>query len=660
MTSLKFRFATAILAVVVFTGVQGAGQQRLPDEIVVSGYRSMTTFELDNSVSVLDEQTINQSAVENFEELVHLIPNMSLSGEGSRARYFQIRGVGEREQYEGAPNPSVGYIIDDIDLSGIGGISSTFDLQQIDVLRGPQSARYGSSALAGIVYVQSAMPSDEFGATIELGGGTDDMWSVGAAVGGPLTDSLGGRMSVHYYEDNGFRDNPFLDKDDTNGREELSVRGKLSFEFADNWNALLSGLYTDYDNGYDAWSLANNDTVLSNQPGEDSQKTKAGSLKFSGPLSSAVDFVSITSAADSDIVFAYDADWANRDTFLPDYQVEYSSHNPRQRDTLSQEFRFVSGEDGRIFGDTTEWVAGIYVSRLEEDNQITNPGVYVDFDDASCPGPFPGFCVSQRDVDSEYEADTYAVFAGIESRLTEKLGLSVGLRFERWDADYNDSWVDNSYFDEDFNPIMVDGNNSFSPDENMLGGHVALSYDWSDELRGYARIARGFKAGGFNPSLAAVTDAGIVGPYGPEQISYDPEYLWNYEVGFKADWLDGTLQTDLSVFYMDRDDAQLSQSDQFGDPNAFIFVTSNGEANSYGVEFSSVWQATDSLRLHGLLGLLETEIDEWAVRPARPPASLRGEATTQLFTGRCIYRHNAPCRAAVRTVFGHWRESSHL
>ena len=82
---------------------------RVPEEIVVSGYRPTTTRELDTSISLLDKETLDAVTVEHFEELVRLIPNMSLSGEGSRARYFQIRGVGEREQYEGAPNPSVGF-----------------------------------------------------------------------------------------------------------------------------------------------------------------------------------------------------------------------------------------------------------------------------------------------------------------------------------------------------------------------------------------------------------------------------------------------------------------------------------------------------------------------------------------------------------------------
>jgi iron complex outermembrane receptor protein len=517
----------------------------------------------------------------------------------------------------------VGYIIDDIDLSGIGGIATTFDLQQVDVLRGPQSARYGSSALAGIIYQQSAMPTDEFSGKLELTGGSEETWSVGAAVGGPLSANIGGRVSVHNYEDDGFRNNQFKNAHDTNNREELTVRGKLSFDFANGWNALLSGLYADYDNGYDAFSIQNNQFTGSDEPGKDKQKTKAGSLKLSGPLNAAIDLVSITSYADSDITFSYDADWENRNTFLSDdYEVAYSSDNLRERDTFSQEFRLVSGAEGRLFNDTTDWVLGVYYQNLDEDNDLTNLGDYTDYldrDNYGCTSP--GFCVSERSVQSDFESDTYALFAATETALTSKLGLSVGLRYERWEADYKDTWLDTGVF-----PVPLSGTYKYAPDDNMVGGHVALSYAWDEDLRGYGRIARGFKAGGFNPSLNAFADNGIDdGQYGAELAFYDPEYLWNYEVGLKTLWLAGALSADISVFYMDRDDAQLSQSDQLrddpdtpeteGDPAAFIFTTYNGEAKSYGLEASVAWQATTSWQFFSSLGWMNTEIDQWEVRP---------------------------------------------
>jgi outer membrane receptor protein involved in Fe transport len=542
------------------------------------------------------------------------------------------------EQYEGAPNPSVGYIIDDIDLSGIGGVTTTFDLEQVDVLRGPQSARYGGSALAGVIYAQSAMPTEELASLIEVTGGSEDTFSAGAAVGGPMAKNVAGRASLYYYEDNGFRYNEYFGSDDTNSRAELTARGKLAWDIGAGWQMLLSGLYTDFDNNYDAWSLDNtrvtssdkrtpavavSDPALSvsafSDLGKDTQETLAASIKFSGPISTNVDLVSITAAANSDIVFSFDADWANDTTFISDvpliadYAVAYGSMSQRERDTVSQEFRVVSRPGGRLFNASTDWIAGVYAQRLTEEDNLHDPGNYVDFDAFSCP--LPG-CSGLRIVDSDYSADTFAVFAATESSLTDNWQLSLGLRVERWDADYQDRWFDNNLYDADFNPVPVDGENKFSPSENMVGGHAALSYAWSDDLRVYARVARGFKAGGFNPSLAAFVDAGVTGPFGGELITYDPEYMWNYELGLKGLWLDGLAQAELSVFYMDREDAQLSQSAQLDNPASFVYVTSNGAATSYGLEASGSWQLSEAWQLHGALGLLGSEIEEWVVRPA--------------------------------------------
>lgn len=588
-----------------------AADEPAPEELVVSGFRTVSPQELDTSITLLDATTIQQSAIGNFEELVQLVPNMNYSGEASRARYFQLRGIGEREQYEGAPNPSVGYIVDDIDLSGIGGVTATYDLQQIDLLRGPQSARYGSSALAGIVYVQSAMPTDELTGNFQLTGGSEDTYAAGAAIGGGLTDNLKGRFSVYQYTDNGFRDNEFLGKDDTNERDELTVRGKLSWDLGD-WNVLVSGLYADADNGYDAFTISNDDTMRSDNPGEDDQETKAGSVKVTGPLGGAMELVSITSLASSDIDFSFDGDWGNNPFWSElgaasgntPIVYDFVYVNPRERDTVSQEFRLVSTDEGRLFNDSTDWVLGVYYQNLDEDNGIDSRGVY---EDIFCP---PGVCVTDRQIDSSFESDTYAVFAGTDTNLTDRLILSVGLRYERWEADYSDTWSDINFTGPPNGRTCEVAELDCDPDENLWGGHIALSYDWTDDLRTYARIARGFKAGGFNPSLAALQGTPDVS-LGAEFLSYDDETLYNYELGLKSIWLDGAVRADLAVFYMDRKDAQLSQSSQQieFDPNSFVFVTYNGDADVYGLEATGAWAFTDYWELHGALGLLETEIN---------------------------------------------------
>lgn len=594
-------------ALAVFLSFSSLAANQAPEEIIVSGYRPVALGESDTSLSLLNEQTIRRASLSHAEELIQLVPNLTFSGEGSRARYFQLRGIGEREQYEGSPNPSVGLVLDDIDLSGIGGVASTFDITQVDVLRGPQSARYGSSALAGLIYMQSGIPEQGFAALAELTAGTEATSAAGVMFNGGLSDAVIARVSVYQYRDDGFRSNAWLGRDDTNSRDELTARMKLAWQISDRWDAVFAGLYADFNNGYDAFALDNSAVTFSDEPGTDSQRTRAGSVRLTGHVNNAMDLVAISNFATSDIDFSYDGDWVNEAFWLP-IVSDYRYSNPRKRDSLGQELRLVSRPDGRILGGSTDWVAGLHWNRLSESNRIESSGEYVDLD----VGCDPGICITDRRIDSEFEADTWALFLSTESRLTDRLQLSLGLRIEHRKADYDDVWLDNGVF-VDGQPVS--SSNAFAPDDTMVGGHISLAYDFRPDWRGYARIARGFKAGGFNPSLAALgalPDAATIGP-----VDFRPEYLWNYELGLRGSWLDDSVRMELSAFFMDRRRAQLSQSAQIDpfDPNTFVFVTANGAAETFGAEAALHWQLNQHWALHASMGLLESEITEWPVRP---------------------------------------------
>ena len=190
----------------------GAGKATAPLEelVVTASLKEVSSLELRSSVTVLDAQTIRNSAVQHFEELAQLTPNLHWSGGSSRARYFQVRGIGERSQYEGAPNPSVGFLLDDIDFSAIGGVATRFDLGSVEILRGPQGTRYGANALAGLIYARSREPSRQPEAEAEISLGNDGMRAAGLALSGPLGPSAAGRLSAHHYRADGFRDNDTL------------------------------------------------------------------------------------------------------------------------------------------------------------------------------------------------------------------------------------------------------------------------------------------------------------------------------------------------------------------------------------------------------------------------------------------------------------------
>ncbi len=602
------RFVSVVFSSLVLFPAVGISADTLDEIIVTADFRGRAASELPASVTVMAADEIEQYALQHFEELVNVVPNLNWSGDGHRARYLQIRGVGELEQYQGAPNPSVGFLIDDIDFSGIGTLATLFDVHQIEVLRGPQGSRYGANALAGLVYMQSAMPTAEWSGRLRLTAGDDDTLSGGIAVGGPLTsdERLTFRASAHHYESNGFRENTFLGRDDTNGRDETTVRSRLRWEPNEAWTVNFAALFSDIDDGYDAFAVNNSYTMLSDKPGIDAQKSIGASLKISWFGLDRATLTSITAAADSDIEFSYDADWGNAAGWAP-FIYDFVSLSNRERRTLSQELRFTSTDTGRIFAGTTEWVIGIYAQKLEDDLLTKNRGDYFD--------PFFDFAFNLDDsFGSEYEATNLAVFGRLDHAVSAATRLSFGLRVEHRKTDYIDT-----------------AGLQAGPTETMSGGELTLSHAHSDTFSSFVSISKGYKAGGFN--------LGIV-PDGRREFS--EEQLWNIEAGIKSSWLGNTLKASASLFFNRRDNQQVRTSFQLvpNDPASFVFFTDNAaEGKTFGFESDIRWFIGEAWELYANVGLLDATFDAFVTPQVDLSGRDQAHAPGYTFAAGTSYRH---------------------
>jgi outer membrane receptor protein involved in Fe transport len=598
----------AILASLLLWNAATVYAQAIEEIVVTADFRERSASEIPASITTLDADQVEQLSIQHFEELINVVPNLNWSGDGHRARYLQIRGVGELEQYQGAPNPSVGFLIDDIDFSGIGTIATTFDIDRIEVLRGPQGTRYGANALAGLVYVQSAPPSAEREGRVQLTAGGDDALAGGIAVGGPLAtdESLLFRASAHHHRSNGFRDNRFLGSEDTDGRDETTLRGRLRWLPSDTLKVGVAGLYADIDNGYDAFAIDNSFTMLSDKPGRDAQRSIGGALRVEWSGLSWATLTSITAAADSDIDFDFDADWGNADSWAP-ITYDFISLSDRARRTVSQEFRLASGDEGRIFGDTTDWLAGIYLLDLADDLLTLNRGEYFD----------PGIDFADSLVDSfgsSYDATNVAVFGQLDRDLGDAIRLSVGLRVERRTTDYEDT-----------------GGLTAGPSETMSGGEITLSHDHSDELTSFLSLSRGYKAGGFN--LGIVPD---------DRREYDAESVWNLEAGIKSSLFDAAVALNVSAFYSRREDQQVRTSFQLipGDPASFVFFTDNAaRGRTLGLEAELRWAAHETLDVYANIGLLDAEFEEFVTPQVDLGGRAQAHAPDYTLAAGASYRH---------------------
>jgi len=562
--------------VVVAADINSQATDSLDEIVVTASLRSTSVADLAQSVTVLDKDTLQTAGVQHFEDALGLIPDLNWASGTSRPRFFQLRGIGEVEQYQGAPNPSVGFLIDDIDFSGVGMPATLFDTQQIEVFRGPQGTTYGANALAGLISVHTTDPGTEFELHSEITAATYDTRAAGLAVGdGFAGGSAGWRFVAQGYLSDGFRHNAYLDENSTNGFDEGTLRGKLHWQVTDALVADLTLMHVNIDNGYDAWSIYNTYTTYSNQPGRDAQLSNGAALRLSLSMAGVGELRSVTSTANSKITYSFDGDWGN-DPFwkaTTGYApYDYFQSDNRNRRTLAEDLRLIGAPGNALFG-RIRWLAGIYALRLtESDQQVFIWDAY----DAG-PGGTPG--AGSSGLSSQYSATNVALYGSLDADLSARTNLSGGLRVEQRQAHYADSADVLTPFPDETN--------------HMAGGNLSWQLKSGDNEHLYVTLARGYKGGGFN------IGSGILS----EQREFGPESLWSIEAGLKFAPSDSTLQVQTDVFYMRRQNMQVYLSEQLqqNNPLNYVFFTqnaSNGE--NYGLEgevryrLGSSWQISAS------------------------------------------------------------------
>jgi outer membrane receptor protein involved in Fe transport len=540
--------------------------QEAPDEIVVTGeFRDTALDSLPASVSVLQGGVIDDRAAHHIDELLALIPNVNLAGGSARSRFFQIRGIGERGQFAEQFNPSVGVLVDGVDLSTAANAATLFDVEQVEVFRGPQGTRYGANALAGVINVRTNAPTAGFEARAGLEAANYDALTLDAAVSGPLTERLGARLAVQQHSSDGFIDNLYLGRADTNARDELSMRGKLRWLPADAVTVDAAVGRVDLDDGYDAFSLDNDRNTLSDEPGRDAVESTFGSVDMSWNGAAAYAVEVSAGAARSDSVYGYDEDW----TYVGFHPFGYSSTDYYLRDqhTLTAELRVLSKDRGRLFAGTTDWVVGAYA--LDSDEDLTR--VYTFF-----PTPFS----------SAFTIARHALFGELRSALGARTRMTAGLRYEQHGSEYVDS-----------------AGVAFSPDDDLRGWRLSVDHELADTWLGYISAARGYKAGGFNQD----------GTLDPDLRQYDPETLLSYELGVKGSFLDARLDARLALFRMTRDDVQVASSITRVRPDGsseFIeYVGNAAEGTNDGLEAELAFAVSERVELTASVGLLDSEYE---------------------------------------------------
>ena len=654
MSFFDKRFSKKLIALSVFTAVipivnaeEAGGDTRLEEIVITAQKRETNLQSTAMAISAISGSQLKEKQVINVEGLAESLPNVNFGQTTGNAR-IAIRGVGFDNITLGNEG-RIAYHVDGIYISRPAAVLATFfDVERVEVLRGPQGTLYGRNATGGAINVITKAPSDDATGYLKLAAGNYNLFSTEGAIGGALSDTVSARASFQTVERDGYGDNLTTGKD-VDDQSTQAARIQLRFEPNEDIDITLAGDYfTQDDNAYGfhyfgPGSLADptstppltgatpsgilaGGTVPSDPrdvTGDSGPTNERDSWGVSATINAALgelDLTSITSFRHSDFHAVTDLDGTS--ALLSIYDQEEDA------DQWSQEIR-LSGTF-----DSGEWMVGAYY--LEEEFSggtriaLVTPGTF---------GPLRRGYIGVGDLDTE----AYAFFASLKYDLTDKLAVRLGARYSEETKEIAE--VRRIDFATPYPPLLTVNPEDIRKDEKTWTSttpSISFEYQATDDLFLYATYSEGFKSGGYNLG-------GIQAPFAPEEIA-------DFEAGIRADWMDGRLRTNVSAFYYDYTDLQVSKVN-----GPVITVENAATASIEGIEAEITALPTDNLRIDLNFALLDTEYDDFTSgdpsRAALGELDLSGNELTQApeYTANLSVSYIIPSSAGDFTVRGEGR-----
>jgi iron complex outermembrane receptor protein len=484
------------------------------------------------SITVLTREDLEDAQIESFEDVARNTPNFFFLPSPSRDFVqYSIRGLGNANS---SNRDAVGIYIDDVPYDYGGFLDLTlFDLERVEVLRGPQSTLYGRNSQAGVVNIISRQPTNfpEVGTALSYGNynNLNAQLSLSDAI---APDRLFFRLSGAYNRRDGFVENTFLDE--KNG--DLAggaARAQLLWTPSSEWNISLTGAYSGSNNDSAVYIPLNQSNIYRTEVNDRGYglldtNTQALKISYNNP---SFQLTSITTRRYSDNKTETDADFTSADL------VRVVSHYDS---TLwSQEIRLQSPQAD----DKLRWlVGGYYESR---DFNDFGSGLQASAAGAELFG-FPA--VGAESNQAQVSQTTYATFGQVDYKPVEPLTLTAGLRYESSKA-YMDRRRIFEIEGGDTVPLGSTFNDVEQTDSELLP-RFALEYRFNPNLMAYGSVSKGYKPGGLNYR----TDSA-------ESLNFEAERSWNYEIGLKSSWFDNRLTANLALFTNQVDNFQVAVFD---------------------------------------------------------------------------------------------------
>ena len=590
MNVKKSKISKLISALTIGTVALGFGEaaysQLLLEEIIVTAAkREQAQSDVNLSITAFSGNDIEALGFSNSTDIAAQVPGFSIGtpvGEGNNPA-LSLRGVGLND-FNDIAESTVSLYVDEVYLGALAGQTfGLFDVERVEVLRGPQGTLFGRNSTGGLVHYVSRKPvQDNNEGYVSLDVGEENLTDLEFGQNFVLSDSVAARVSLKKRDHDGYVEN--RTGPDGNEADSLAYRLQLSADLNENWNVLLNAHGGDSDTvapiyqvqgtgpgGTDFFGFADTDNDVfageSDRNGVLDIETNGQSITVTGQLSDNISFTSITAREDVEKLHEEDTDSSSNQFVDATFGLDY--------DQFTQEIRF------NIESGANNYTLGAFY--YEHDS--------VGFQNLEIVGGAAVTQLSQYDQD----LDSFAVFGQADFALNDTWGLSAGLRYtdETKDFFYNNVLV--VLADDEGNnlgPIPIADNLFQSRDSSEVTGNLVLDWNVSDATNAYASIRRGIKAGGFNTGLGAGTEFG-------------EEELTSYELGLKSD-IGAATRLSASVFYYDYEDFQaLTFNSDLGAGE----IVNAPETTVVGGEIELVSQLTSNLLFSAGIAYSDNEID---------------------------------------------------
>jgi iron complex outermembrane recepter protein len=658
------------------------------DIVVTAQRREENLQDVPIAISAFSSEQLQAQGVSNTLELTRFVPNLvgqNNTGIGSANSYF-LRGLGSTETIA-TFDPPVGTYVDDIYLSRQNANNlSLFDVERVEVLRGPQGTLFGRNTTGGAINVIMREPGNVVGGFVELGYGRFDSFLARASIDVPVTDGLAIKLSGYWQDDEGYARNVTTGErlnDNDGWGARIGVRGELSDRV--RWNGSFMHIRSFAEN------ILNFDCNPANPTDCDGRFITTGLTENDGPPSLYAPLAISGRKANYGLgqeavtnIFISNLEWEISDAATINFITGYvdlvqqfgldffdgrggpslATPNPPVRGFPRGGFTILNDGDhqqftqeikvtGELFGGFVDYVAGLFY--LDERNTTDFADVFSIFNPA-VPG---GVALLLADRTLFNTTEAYAGYVQADFNITDQLTLTAGIRYTDETKDFIIRDNRPSCNDGSVEATCLDNRNLFAINGRAIPSvqnttqwtpRFAINYRPNDDLLFFASATRGFKSGGWNAR----------GTANNQLLPFDPETVWSYEAGFKSDWFDRRLRVNLTAFRLDVSDLQTISGLVNPATGAITFLTRNfADYRNTGVELEVQAIPVEGLNLYANVGYQD---DEYLLDPSLPAVDLYGiqsipaqqaACQAQLAAGRVGSGPNtAACAAGIVTAQG--------